>query len=469
MNYLAFDLGASSGKIVRARFDGNQLRLETVSRFENHQIRQEDGLYWDFPAIQSNMLSGIAKAAKSGPIDSFGIDTFCNDFSFIDASGKIMAPIHSYRDERTLRTAARSNRIMPPRKLYELTGNQRAPFNTLMQLAAMRIENKAAVLDEAAHFLFLPDLLAYGLTGEILTERTVSSVSQMYSFETKDWIDEILNAFRIPRALFGKLTDPGTISGRLSGRMSAELGAHPFDFVSVCEHDTASAFLASAGTADSLILSSGTWSVAGCENEKPIITDFGFENNIANEGSIKGCHRILKNVMGSWLLQELIADYRNDGVTYGYEDLTRAARQAKPEQWSIDVDDPIFFLPGDIRKKIRTQCLVRHDAAPETLGEFARVIEEGLALKYRMALEQLEELTGRHFAAISVIGGGTKDSLLCQLTANICGRPVLAGHAEATSLGNILVQMLAHGEIKNITEGRELIAGSFPIKTYDPK
>ncbi|MDR1539342.1 MAG: rhamnulokinase [Clostridiales bacterium] len=469
MDYLAFDLGASGGKLFRGVYNGSLLALSEVHRFYNTAVALGSGIYWDFLRIWQNLTIGLQKANREGVSRSFGVDSFSNDFSFIDKSGELLAPMRCYRDKRTARCAEAIYQKMTRRELYGESGNQIAPFNTLMQLAAMREERKDAVIDAAHRLLFLPDLIAYYITGETLAERTVSSVSQMYRFDTEDWSDTILDTFHLPRRLFGTLIDPGTISGKASRDFRGHLGIGGFNFVSVCEHDTASAFLALPNDGDRAIISSGTWSLVGCEVKNPIINDYGFRHNIANEGSFPGHHRLLLNVMGSWLLQELRADLQADGQDYNFVQLEALARESSEFAFLIDVDDVRFFSPGDVRRKIRETCFARNHALPETAGQFARCICESLALKYRWALDKLETLTGRKFPEISIIGGGSKDALICGMTADACSRLVVAGPWEASSLGNILAQLLAFGEIKNIAEGRELIDRSFSQCCYYPE
>ena len=469
MSYLALDVGASSGKLFRGNFDGARLSIETVHRFENRAIPLRDGLYWDFLGIWQNLCVGLQKASLGGNIKSIGVDSYCNDFSFIDKDGELLLPIRCYRDERTIRCADAIYATMSPAELYRETGNQIAPFNTLMQLAAMRAEGKDALLDGAHRMLYMPDLIAYYMTGETLAETSICSVSQMYSFENGGWSDKILEVYNIPKRLFGTLTVPGTISGKTTRQFERHWGLENFDFVSVCEHDTASAFLAASGGGNQAIISSGTWAIVGCESATPVISDYGFKYNIANEGSLSGHHRLLRNVMGSWLLQELIKDYVRDGIELSFAELINLAESAKPFAFLIDVDDDVFFSPGETRRKIREKCVAEDGRIPETIGEFARCICESLAMKYRWAIERLETLTGRKFNEISVIGGGAQDVLSCQMTADVTGRLVAAGPLDASAIGNILTQLLAHGEIGSIAQGRELVKRSFPQTHYEPK
>ena len=463
-NFLAFDLGASSGKLFSSAFDGDRLRIQSVFGFPNTLVKVRGALYWDFLGIFRQMSEGILKAAGEAGVDSFGIDSFNNDFSFIDPKGELLFPVRSYRDPRGETYAEKIYTRMSPRALYACTGNQIAPFNTLMQLAAMREAGQQYLFEKAHRLLFLPDLLGYALTGEAVTEYTLAAETQMLDWETRDWIDEILAAYDIPRALFAPLVMPGTVTGR-----GALEGIPAFDFVSVCEHDTASAFLASPLGANAAIISSGTWALVGVEHPKPVICETGFRWNIANEGSLPGHHRILRNVMGSWLLQELQRDFALLGQRFDYDRMQAEAMAAQPFQFLLDPDDPRFYYPGGMAGKIREACRETTGRAPETPGAFFRLVYESLALKYRLVLERIEALTGRQYEAVNIVGGGSKDALGAQFAANALGRRVVAGPADATSIGNILVQMLAHGDISSIKQGRALVAASFETREYLPQ
>lgn len=427
------------------------------------------GLYWDFCAMHRGLREGLAKAVRlSGDsIRSLGIDSFSNDFGLIDKNGELLSPVRCYRDARTTRHAEAIYARMSKERLYELTGNQIAPFNTLMQLAAMREAGQGFLLDNAAKLLFIPDLLSFFLTGRAVCERSIASVSQMYSFRHEDWLEEVLEAFALPRRLFGDLVMPGSVIGATRPDINRELGSLGFDVTAVCQHDTASAFCASPVPGDCLILSCGTWSLAGFESDSPIITRAGFLANIANEGGPRV--RILRNVMGSWLLQELRRCLAERGRDFSFADLDRLAEQAKPFQFCIDVDNPVFFEPGDMPAKIAEQCIALHGAAPSSAGEFSRCIQESLAFKYRIALETLETLRARAFTAINLLGGGSKGSLICRYTASACNRTVHAGPEEASALGNALMQFIAHGALENLDEGRKLLARAFPPTLYQPE
>jgi sugar (pentulose or hexulose) kinase len=470
VNLLAFDLGGSGGKLLKGRFDGNRITLSTIISFDNGPVPMGSGLYWNTPGIYRFLLQGLQKAAADHDIFSLGIDSFSNDFGLIDKHGELLTPVRCYRDDRTARYAGYVYERASPRRLYELTGNQNARFNTLMQLGAMQAAGQGWLLEHAHKMLFLPDLLVYFLTGEITAEYTIASVSQFFSFADHDFCGEVLNIFNLPRDLFGPVLMPGAAAGTVSDRLIREQGLSPLTVISVCEHDTASAYLASPlKGGDTIIISSGTWSLMGRELEAPLICEAGFRHNLANEGGYPGHHRFLRNVMGSWLIQEIRAGCRARGIEYGYADLEKEAERAEPFAFFIDVDDDAFFAPGNMPEKIRGACLKRYGAAPDDIGSLVRCVYESLAMKYRRNLDIIEQVTGKAIKTINIVGGGSKDGLMCRFTADACGRPVIAGPREATVLGNILVQLIAAGEIDSVDQGRDVIAASFPPVRYEPQ
>ena len=470
MNLLAFDLGASGGKVMEGHFDGRQLSVQELLRFEHGSVRMGEGIYREITGIYRHLLDGIRTAQSRGQVFSLGIDSFSNDFGLIDRNGELLTPVRSYRDDRTIRHAGYVYDKISKKHLYELTGNQNAFFNTLMQLGAMQAAGQGWMLEKAHKFLFTPDLLIHFLTGEVQAEYTISSVSQLYSFEEKEFSGEILKAFNLRRDLFGPVVKPGTMAGLLSDSLRRYEELSPSRVISVCEHDTASAYLSSPlDQKDTIIISSGTWALMGCELNAPLINESSFHYNIANEGGYPGHHRFLKNVMGSWIIQEIRADCISKGSEYSYAELEEKAKKAVPFSWFIDVDDSQFFSPGNMTEKVKKTCLEHYGSAPEDIGPLIRCVYESLAMKYRRNLEILEKVTGTAFKVINIVGGGSKDSLMCQFTADACNRPVAAGPREATVLGNLMVQLIAAGEVASVSEGRNIINASFPPRWYEPK
>jgi sugar (pentulose or hexulose) kinase len=474
MKCLAFDLGASGGKISVGSFDGGQISLEPVHRFENSAVRMADGLYWDFVGIWREYLRGIAKGLSSHPdIASVGACTYCNDFSFIDRDGELLSPVRAYRDPRAIRAADAIYSIMSAEELYNISGNQIAPFNTLMQLAAMKAEGKDAVLKSADKLLFLPDLFNFYLTGERVTERTIASVTQMYDHASGDWSPEALKRFGIDARLFAPFASAGSAVGYVNRDILKELGATPradVKAIATAEHDTASAFVgASRADKGTLIISSGTWSLVGCLVNRPIIDEYGFKYNIANEGGLdSGYNRLIRNVMGNWILQEVASEYRREGAVIEYGGLYEEASRLDPYRFVVDADIPEFYEPGNMRAKIRNICIEKYGDAPHTPSEFAACIGASLAFKYRWAMEKLEKLRGRKFNSVSIIGGGSRDSRTAQLTADVTGLPVTCGPVEASTFGNIVFQLLAAGELKNIAQSKSLINRSADFADFEP-
>jgi sugar (pentulose or hexulose) kinase len=469
VNLLAFDLGGSGAKLLQGRFDGKKIALSEIIKFENGPVSINGGLYWDVVGIYRSLLRGLQKASAEADIHSLGIDSFSNDFGLLDPSGELLSPIRCYRDDRTARYADYVYRRASPRRLYELTGNQNARFNTLMQLGAMQAAGQGWLLDHADKLLWIPDLLIRFLTGETVAEYTIASVSQFFNFAEGDFSGELLKLFNLRRDLFGPISMPGAAVGHITDRLIQEQGLSRFSVVSVCEHDTASAYLASTVN-EGLIISSGTWALVGCELDKPLICPEGFRHNLANEGGFPGAHhRFLRNVMGSWIIQEIRETYRDRGAEYSYAQMEAEAEKAEPFAFFIDVDDDLFFPPGDMPERIRRVCQSRYGKAPEGIGPLVRCVYESLAMKYRRNLEIIETTTGKKLPVINVIGGGSRDSLMCSFTADACGRPVAAGPQEATALGNLMVQLIAAGELSSVEQGRAMIEASFPPVQYEPR
>lgn len=469
MKYVAFDLGASSGKLFEGEIRDGKLCVEPIYSFSNGIVCLKDGMYWDFMRIFTELCNGLRKSEARGKIDSLGIDSYNNDFSLIDVNGEMLMPMHSYRDPRTRKHWEAIFEKMPERDVYMHSGNQIAPFNTLMHLASMNLNGQHWMLENAHRLLMLPDLLGYYITGREGIEYTLAAETEMLNLFDKQWIDEILDTYDIPRHLLPELRMPGTILGSSTAQFNEQQHLLGFDFVNVCEHDTASAFLASPVGKEAVYISSGTWALVGVENDSPLVNDYTYRCNIANEGGMDGHHRLLRNVMGSWLIQELKRDFALDGQDYDFVQIQQLALAAEPFRFPVDPDAPEFYLPGEMRKKIHEVSMRENGCAPETPGEYFRCVYEALVMKYRMCVEMLENAVGRKYSTINIFGGGCQDALCNQFTADACGRRVVAGPVDASSIGNILVQMLAHGELKSIEEARALVARSFELKEFEPQ
>lgn len=465
---LAFDFGASSGRAIIGCFDGEKITLEEVHRFSNDPVSVGGTVYWDVLRLFYEIKQGIIKARMAGGFDSIGIDTWGVDFGLIDAEGKLMEnPIH-YRDARTVGMVDEAFKTMPREKIYGITGIQFMELNTLFQLISLK-KNRPWMLERADKMLFMPDLFAYMLTGKMCAEYSIASTSQIIDLKTKSWSKELLEAFEIKEDIFAPLVKPGTVLGMLTPEICEECGVDPVPVISVCGHDTQSA-ITSVPCEDGkfAFLSSGTWSLFGTELEKPIVNETSLNINITNEGGFDDTVGFLKNIIGLWLIQESRRQWQRQGEDYSYADLEKLALAAEPFKCFIDPDAPEFVPHGNIPKRVQEFCEKTGQYVPQTVGEIMRCIYESLAMKYKLTFEKLCECTERDYPVIHVIGGGTKDTLLCQLTANSCNRTVKAGPIEATVMGNVAVQLMSDNSVADISEARKIVANSSELKTYIP-
>ena len=466
---LAFDFGASSGRAMLGRFDGSRIELEEVHRFANDPVQVGDTLYWDILRLFHEVKQGLIKAKAFGPIDSLGIDTWGVDFGLLDKQGQLLQnPVH-YRDARTKGVMEEVFKIVPKADLYQRTGIQFQPFNTIFQIWALK-NQRPDILALADRLVLMPDLFAYLLTGVLQAERTMASTGQLLDPYTGEWDVDLLRHLDLPDRLLCPLVDPGSRTGVLSDAICRELGVAPIPVVTVAAHDTASAVAAvPASDPDFIYISSGTWSLMGIESQKPLINEQIAQLNFTNEGGYNRSIRFLKNIMGLWLIQESRRQWIREGENPSYADMEREALACQPFVSLIDPDDPILAAPGDMPGRIREICQKTGQHVPQSRGEVVRCIYESLALKYRVTKEQIEKISGRRYPSIHVVGGGTKDGLLSQYTANATGSQVLAGPAEGTALGNIAVQLITEGAIPSLYDARQIIAASTDIKRYQPK
>ncbi len=453
---LAFDFGASSGRAILACYQDGSLTYKEVHRFENLP-REKDGYFrWDFADLMDNVHIGMEKA---GSFDSVAFDTWGVDFGLLDEGGKLLAdPIH-YRDPHTTGMVEQALQSISDIQLYQGTGNQIMAINTLFQLLAIQ-KKQPTLWQKAKRLLFMPDLFAYFLCGNEVCENTIASTSQMWNPQTKQWNDTILEAFSISKKLFAPLVDSGSIVGEYQGAK----------VIAVAGHDTQCAVAAMPSLKEDVaFLSCGTWSLLGCELDQPILTQQSKELALSNEQGANSKINYLKNIIGLWLIQESRRQWKREGKDYSYAELEQLALQAEPLCSFIDPDAPEFAVQGDIPSRVQDFCNRTEQPIPTTVGEIMRCIYQSLALKYRFALEQLQQSTGKEFSALHILGGGTKDGLLCQMTANAMGIPVIAGPVEATALGNILIQLVALGELPSIAEGRKLLANTEHLKQFVPQ
>lgn len=447
---LAFDFGASTGRAILGEYENGKLSYKEIHRFDNTPIEKDGHLRWDFDSLMNNVYIALEKAGK---VDSIGFDTWGVDFGLIDKDGKLIEfPIH-YRDSRTKNTIAKATKSLSLQQIYEKTGNQIMPINTLFQL----IETDLSKVDK---ILFMPDLFAYHLCGKMVCERTISSTSQMVNPKTKELSDDILKEYNIPRSIFAQQVQSGTIIGEYKGAK----------VVSVAGHDTQSAVsVIPESEKDSVFLSCGTWSLFGCELNEPILTQESRELDLSNEIGVNNKINYLKNITGLWLIQESRRQWKREGLNYSYSELEEMALNSKPMQCFIDTDNELFSTPGDLPQRIKDYCAKTGQYVPKTVGEVTRCIYESLALKYKDTLNKIKNITNKNFEILHILGGGCQAKLLCQMTADAMGIEVKAGPVEATALGNILLQLKAIGEIENLSDGQNMIFDMENISTYKPQ
>jgi rhamnulokinase len=464
--FVAADLGASSGRVVAGRVSRGGVELHEVNRFANQPVRVGGTLHWDIVALYRGVLDGLRAAGRElGSVASVGVDTWAVDYGLLDWDGELIGlPVH-YRDSRTDRVMDLVLSEVPAAELYAVTGIQLLPFNTLFQLVSAR---DTAALATARTLLMLPDLLTYWLTGEIGAEVTNASTSQLYDVRAGTWSDELIARFELPMRLFPPLRRPGDAAGSLTGEVLEQTGlTGPVPVIAVGTHDTASAIVAiPARGPDFAYISCGTWSLVGVELEGPVLTDAAREANFTNEVGVDGTIRFLRNVMGLWLLQECLRTWAGQGLPVDLPALLEEAARATPFGALVDPDAPRFLAPGDMPARIAAYCRDSGQTPPSGAGGLVRCILDSLALAYRGAVREASELSGRSVGVVHLVGGGARNSLLCQLTADACELPVLAGPVEAAALGNILVQARAHGTIAGGLA--DLRTRSEALRRYEP-
>jgi len=471
LKMIAFDYGASSGRGILGRFDGEKLTLSELHRFPNDPVEIGEHLYWDVLRLFWEMQQALIKFAnqESGPLSSIGIDTWGVDYGLLDRQGDLLGNPYHYRDSRTDEVIEEAFKRMPRKAIFEKTGIAFQKFNTLFQLLAMVVQ-KRDIMDKADTLLFMPDLLAYFLTGEKSTEFTEASTGQLLDAKTGKWCSELLKAMDIPESIFTDIQQPGSLRGKVKASLGEKLGIGEVPVVAVATHDTGSAVAAVPVLEGSYAyLSSGTWSLMGVEVDKPVINDMTYEWNYTNEGGVAGTYRLLKNIMGLWIIQECKREWDRRGENYGYSELADMAAKESPFIAFIDPDDDMFYAPGQMPEKIQQYCKQTNQNVPQTKGEILRCVFDSLAMKYRWSMEKLETITGKTLDALHIVGGGSQNKLLNQLTANAIKKPVVCGPVEATAIGNLMVQAMALGEVANLSEIRQVVKNSFPTEDYEPK
>ena len=470
-NYLAVDLGAESGRAIVGSLSDDRLALTETHRFSNGPVRLPDGLHWDVLRLWSEIKAGIgiSSAQFNKNLDSIGLDTWGVDFALLDSQGTLLSNPFHYRDERTDGMLEEAFGKMSRAEIFANTGIQFMQLNTLYQLLAMSVQ-KSPLLDVAKSFVTIPDLFNYWLSGEITNEFTNATTTQCFDPRKRAWAAPVLDAMRIPAHLFGPVSESGTSIGTLLPQLVEETGAGPARIVLPACHDTGSAVVAvPAQNQDFAWISSGTWSILGAEVREPCVNEKALAYNVTNEGGVFGTWRLSKNIMGLWLVQECKRTWAHQGEERSYDEITQLAAEAKPFLAVIDPDDSVFFHPGNMPERIATYCANTHQTVPQTKGEIIRVALESIALKYRWVLERLEELTGKRLDPIHIIGGGSKNRLLNQFTADATGRPVITGPVEATAIGNVLMQAIGLKHVSSLAEARSVVRVSFVPEVYEPK
>lgn len=447
---LAFDFGASTGRAILAEYKNGKIEYNEVHRFDNVLTEKDGKLRWDFPYLLGEVKKAIELADKA---DSLAFDTWGVDYGLINANGEIADLPICYRDGRTKDAPQKIFESISQTELYEKTGNQIMPINTLFQLLA---EGNGS----ADMFLFMPDLFAYALCGAKTAEQTIASTSQMLDLKNVKWQKDVFALTGKEEKMLPPIVKSATVAGEYNG----------IKVIKVAGHDTQCAVCAMPSVVgeEPAFLSCGTWSLIGCENDEPILTEKSMTDELSNELGANGKINYLKNISGLWLIQEIRRNFREEGKNYSYNDMEQLARNEKPFEFFIDPDEDIFASPKNMPKKIRDYCKKTGQGEPQTDGALVRCIYESLAMKYRFAIRQIEENTGKRFDVLHLLGGGTKDSFLCQMTADSLNLPVIAGPTEATALGNIILQLIALGDIEDVNAGREIIKSQENLKEYKP-
>ncbi|MGB3634457.1 MAG: rhamnulokinase family protein [Rubrobacteraceae bacterium] len=467
--FLAVDLGAESGRVLAASLKDGYVELEEIHRFPNEPVKLNDGLHWNVLGIFAEVKEGLRKAGEEVEgIESVGIDSWAVDFALLDREGTLISNPYNYRDPRTEGMIEQAFERVPEEEIYRTTGIQFIRINTLYQLLAME---DSPLLQVADSLLLIPDLIGYWLTGRKACEFTNATTTQLYDLEVGDWAWELLDRMSLPAHMFPEIVPPATEFGNLLPEIVQEVGlGESLPVISVGSHDTASAVVAVPAEGDDFAyISSGTWSLVGVETPKPVITQEAMELNFTNEGGVGDRTRFLKNVMGLWILQECRKTWAEEGHEYSYDELERLAREAPAFGAVVDADHPAFFSPGDMPSRIKEFCEKTGQETPKEPGQVVRCVLESLALKYQQVLKQASQLSGKSVKTIHVVGGGSQNSLLCQLTADAAELPVLSGPVEATALGNAMVQALAGGYLDSLEDIRATIRRSSDVTRYIPE
>ncbi len=472
LNILALDLGAESGRAVLGQFDGRRLARTEVHRFANTPVRTPEGLHWDILRLWADVQEGVGRAARlcDGNLHGVGLDTWGVDFALLDHQGTLVGNPYHYRDDRTDGILPLAFELVPREEIFAQTGIQFMQINTLMQLLAMALQ-KSPALQVAGSFLTVPDLLNYWLAGSIGCEFTNATTTQCYDPRRGGWAWPLLDSLGIPTRIFPEIVPPGTVLGGLRPALAAELGVpEALRVIAPACHDTGAAVVAVPATGEGFAwISSGTWSILGAEVPEPVIDADSLRYNFTNEGGVAGTFRLCRNIMGLWLVQECRRTWATRGEAHSYDELTGLAAASRPLMAVLDVDHELFLKPGDMPGRIQEYAARTGQAVPKGKGEIVRCALESIALKYRFQLERLERMLDRRLEPIHIVGGGTRNQLLSQFTADATGRPVLTGPVEATAMGNILMQAMALRHLDSLAEARAVVRESAQILRFEPQ
>lgn len=468
-SFLAFDIGASSGRAILGTLENNKLELVEVHRFKNQMTQIHGSFFWNIYSLFDELKTGLKKCISEYKIQpaSVGIDTWGVDYSLVTSDGYLAGLPFAYRDHRTDNSMEEFFRILPKKDTYLLSGIQFMQFNTLFQLFASVQQNYAG-LKIAENLLFTPDTLNYLFTGIRKNEYTIASTSQLMKPGKPEWEWQLFNSAGIPQKLAGEIIQPGTVLGELLPEVMEETGSAPIPCIAVASHDTASAVVSVPARGENwAYLSSGTWSLLGIESPVPLVSEQTLAMNFTNEGGVEGTTRFLKNIMGMWLIQECKRIWDSQSVM-GWHEIVALCNNVKPFKSLINPDDPMFLNPGNMPVAIQEYCAKTNQPVPKSKGEIARCIYDSLVLKYKFTIKQIESVTEKKIEKLHIIGGGAHNKTVNQLTADATGIPVLAGPTEATAIGNIMLQAKALGKVKSLAEIREIVQNSFEVTEYTP-
>ncbi|XZE52722.1 rhamnulokinase [Planctomycetaceae bacterium SH139] len=472
--HLAIDLGASGGRVLAGKVTDDKLQLEAIARFPNNAVLVQEEMCWNLLGLWSDICHGLSAAGAFGEVRSVGVATWGVDYVLLDRDERMVGPGVHYRDGRTRGMLDKAFERISRERIFAETGLQFMEINTAYQLFA-DVMRQSARLQAAESFLMIPDFFHWLLSGEKSSELTNASTTQLYNPTTQTWSSEVLDGLGIPRKIFGDIVQPGTQLGQVQASVAKLTGLPGVPVIVPATHDTGSAVLAVPATnfapssPDWCYISSGTWSLIGCELPRPLINEKCAAYNFTNEGGVFGSTRLLKNIGGLWIFQQIRAALQRRGEEIDWETMVQQAEQASPLSFLLDPDDPAFVAPADMIEAITESAHRTEQTLPASNGVLFRAALEGLALRYRRSLEILEDLTGGSIETIYVVGGGSQNPLLCQMTADACRRRVIAGPAEATGIGNVLMQMIGLGALSSVDEARQLVRNSFNPLTYEPQ